>query len=137
MSNEMLLRISRRQLLAATGGLTGLAVSGLGLPLVSGSAMADTPQKGGTLKLGRVRGCRLLRPRLPHGQHVDLGEAPDVPDADPQRSDGHQTGPRPGGELGSLGRQADLHLPSAEERGLFRRHAGEVERRQVHVQSHA
>ena len=53
MSNEMLLRISRRQLLAATGGLTGLAVSGLGLPLVFGSAMADTPQKGGTLKFGR------------------------------------------------------------------------------------
>ena len=53
MSNEMLLRISRRQLLAATGGLTGLAVSALGLPLVSGSAMADTPQKGGTLKFGR------------------------------------------------------------------------------------
>ena len=40
-------------MLAATGGLTGLAVSGLGLPLVSGSAMADTPQKGGTLKFGR------------------------------------------------------------------------------------
>src|SRR5215469_16084787 len=52
-NDETRLRISRRQLLAATSGLAGLAVSGLGLPLVSGSAMADTPQKGGTLKFGR------------------------------------------------------------------------------------
>jgi len=49
---EMRLRISRRRLLAATGGLAGLAVSGLGLPLAPGSARADTPQKGGTLKFG-------------------------------------------------------------------------------------
>jgi hypothetical protein len=42
----MLLRISRRQLLAATGGLTGLAASGLGLPLVSVRPWLDTPQKG-------------------------------------------------------------------------------------------
>ena len=62
---EMRLRISRRRLLAATGGIAGLAVSGLGLPLATGSARADTPQKGGTLKLGRVADVDNFEPVMP------------------------------------------------------------------------
>src|ERR1700757_322230 len=51
---ETRLQISRRQLLAATSGLAGIAFSGLGLPLTAGSAKAeDAPQKGGSLKIGR------------------------------------------------------------------------------------
>src|SRR6185369_1890135 len=51
---EMRLRISRRRLLATTGAVAGLGLAGAGLPVISGSALADTPQKGGTLKVGRV-----------------------------------------------------------------------------------
>ncbi len=60
---EMRLRISRRQLLAATGGLAGLAAAGL--PLATGSARADTPQKGGTLKFGRVADVISFEPVMP------------------------------------------------------------------------
>ena len=35
--------------------------------------MADTPQKGGTLKIGRYADVVSFDPVFRHGQHVDLG----------------------------------------------------------------
>src|SRR5262249_51329950 len=61
--SEMRLTISRRSLLAATGALTGLGLTGL--PAVSGTALADTPQKGGTLKMGRVADAVSFDPVFP------------------------------------------------------------------------
>jgi peptide/nickel transport system substrate-binding protein len=58
-------RLSRRRLLLATSGLAGLALSGLALPLVIRPASADTPQKGGTLKLGRVADAVSFDPVFP------------------------------------------------------------------------
>src|ERR1700688_1560258 len=64
--HETQLHISRRQLLAATSGLAGLAFSGLGLAFLSRSAKADdAPQKGGKLELGRVADVVSFDPVFP------------------------------------------------------------------------
>jgi len=64
-NRETLYRLSRRRLLAATSSLAGLALSGLALPFSAQLARADTPQKGGTLKLGRVADAVSFDPVFP------------------------------------------------------------------------
>jgi peptide/nickel transport system substrate-binding protein len=62
--NDARLQVSRRWVLAATSGLAGLAAAGL--PIASPSARADdTPQKGGTVKLGRVADVMSFDPVFP------------------------------------------------------------------------
>jgi peptide/nickel transport system substrate-binding protein len=60
---EMQLKMNRRKLLAASCALAGLGLAGL--PVVSGLARADTPQKGGTLKMGRVADAVSFDPVFP------------------------------------------------------------------------
>ncbi len=62
MTSQITRRFNRRQMLAAT---SGLALSGLALPLLSRAALAQTPQKGGTLKMGRVADAVSFDPVFP------------------------------------------------------------------------